>query len=57
MPQYKSKQMEVIRRFRDFAWLQHRLQDQNKGAWMARIPHECIMASARHRMLLHALPF
>jgi hypothetical protein len=32
MPQYKAKQMEVIRRFRDFAWLHARLQEQNRGA-------------------------
>ena len=32
VPQYKFKQMEVIRRFRDFAWLHSRLQEQNRGA-------------------------
>ena len=32
LSQYKSREMEVIRRFRDFAWLHQQLQDQNRGA-------------------------
>ena len=31
LPQYKNKQPEVIRRFRDFAWLHSRLREQNRG--------------------------
>ena len=29
---FRNQNPEVIRRFRDFAWLQQRLQEQNKGA-------------------------
>ncbi len=32
MEGYKQRHMDVIRRFRDFAWLKHRLQEQNRGA-------------------------
>lgn len=31
LPQYRSKHSEVIRRFRDFAWLHGRLAELNKG--------------------------
>ena len=31
LPQYKKEHTEVIRRFRDFAWLWQRLQDTNRG--------------------------
>lgn len=31
LPQYKNGHTEVIRRFRDFAWLWQRLQDTNRG--------------------------
>ena len=32
---YKNKQPEVIRRFRDFAWLHSRLREQNRGEPLA----------------------
>jgi hypothetical protein len=31
LQQYSKKENEVIRRFRDFAWLHTKLQDQNRG--------------------------
>ena len=31
LEQYKKKENEVIRRFRDFAWLHSKLQEQNRG--------------------------
>jgi len=31
LQQYSKKENEVIRRFRDFAWLHSKLQDQNRG--------------------------
>ena len=35
LPQYKKEHTEVIRRFRDFAWLWQRLQDTNRGLRLA----------------------
>ena len=31
-PHYKQREFEVIRRYRDFAWLHARLQEQFRGA-------------------------
>ena len=31
LQQYSKRENEVIRRFRDFAWLHTKLQDQNRG--------------------------
>lgn len=33
LPQYRSQHHEVIRRFRDFAWLHARLAELNRG-WL-----------------------
>ena len=33
LEQYKKKENEVIRRFRDFAWLHSKLQEQNRGVF------------------------
>jgi PX domain len=30
-PQYRNRSMEVVRRFRDFAWLHQRLSEHNRG--------------------------
>ena len=35
LEQYKKKENEVIRRFRDFAWLHSKLQEQNRGKLFA----------------------
>jgi len=32
LPQYRNPTMEVVRRFRDFAWLHQRLAEHNRGA-------------------------
>ena len=31
MHQYRQRQTEVLRRFKDFAWLREQLQEQNRG--------------------------
>lgn len=40
-PSYRSEQTEVVRRFRDFTWLQHRLRKAYSGElrlWRAWLP-------------------
>ena len=36
LPGYRGERTEVIRRFRDFAWLQHRLRSEYRGGWGQR---------------------
>ncbi|EIE27299.1 Vps5-domain-containing protein [Coccomyxa subellipsoidea C-169] len=43
LPQYKIKQPEVIRRFRDFAWLRTRLQEQNRGIIIPPLPEKNVV--------------
>ncbi|KAK9907498.1 hypothetical protein WJX75_004827 [Coccomyxa subellipsoidea] len=43
LPQYKNKQPEVIRRFRDFAWLRTRLQEQNRGIIIPPLPEKNVV--------------
>ncbi|BDA48046.1 Sorting nexin-2 [Coccomyxa sp. Obi] len=43
LPQYKNKQPEVIRRFRDFAWLHTRLQEQNRGIIIPPLPEKNVV--------------
>lgn len=40
LPQYKKDHTEVIRRFRDFAWLWQRLQDTNRGIIVPPLPEK-----------------
>lgn len=46
MPQYKKEHTEVIRRFRDFAWLWQRLQDTNRGLRLAADCMHLLLAPA-----------
>ncbi|KAK9806881.1 hypothetical protein WJX72_006093 [[Myrmecia] bisecta] len=43
LEQYKNRQPEVIRRFRDFAWLAARLQEQNRGIIVPPIPEKNVV--------------
>lgn len=40
LPQYKKDHIEVIRRFKDFAWLWQRLQDTNRGIIVPPLPEK-----------------
>lgn len=40
MSQYKSSQSEVIRRFRDFAWLYDKIHEKNKGIIVPPLPEK-----------------
>ncbi|KAL3151971.1 hypothetical protein ABBQ32_001094 [Trebouxia sp. C0010 RCD-2024] len=40
LPQYKQEHTEVIRRFRDFAWLWQRLQNTNRGIIVPPLPEK-----------------
>jgi sorting nexin-1/2 len=40
LQQYSKKENEVIRRFRDFAWLHSKLQDQNRGIIIPPLPEK-----------------
>ncbi|KAK9809757.1 hypothetical protein WJX73_003439 [Symbiochloris irregularis] len=41
--QYQSQQSEVIRRFRDFAWLRDRLAEQNRGVILPPLPEKNVV--------------
>lgn len=40
---YKARQSEVIRRFRDFAWLHDRLAEQNRGIIIPPLPEKNVV--------------
>ncbi|KAK9843542.1 hypothetical protein WJX81_008116 [Elliptochloris bilobata] len=44
LPQYKRREFEVIRRYRDFAWLHSRLQEQNRGIIVPPVPEKNAMS-------------
>lgn len=43
LEQYKKKENEVIRRFRDFAWLHSKLQEQNRGIIIPPLPEKNVV--------------
>ena len=43
LEQYRKKENEVIRRFRDFAWLHSKLQEQNRGKLQPQ-HHLCLLS-------------
>ena len=44
LPQYRWAEFSVIRRFRDFAWLQSRLMDRNPGIIIPPVPEKNVVA-------------
>eukprot|EP00210_Caulerpa_lentillifera_P001766 g1696.t1 len=40
MPQYRSPQIEVVRRFRDFAWLADKLRERHRGTIIPALPEK-----------------
>ena len=48
LPQYQQQENEVIRRFRDFAWLKSKLAEKNPGviSKCSSHPHPCLASLA-----------
>ena len=44
LPSYRWAEFSVIRRFRDFAWLQGRLMERNAGAIVPPVPEKNVVA-------------
>jgi len=43
LPQYQQRENEVIRRFKDFVWLQERLGEKNPGAIVPALPEKDVV--------------
>ncbi|KAK9861214.1 hypothetical protein WJX84_000325 [Apatococcus fuscideae] len=43
LQQYQQRQSEVLRRFKDFAWLRHQLQEQNRGIVIPALPEKSVV--------------
>lgn len=40
LPQYQQQEVEVIRRFKDFAWLKDKLNEKNPGVIIPPLPEK-----------------